>query len=432
MAGLASCEMREEIRGDKNGDTDTGSLSLSVEAKSPKVTKAAVSTSDFKVSIQGVSEDVTDEVRDYDKVTDVPEEILLPVGTYNVISHTNATLEKRMDVPYYGGEETLEITTDVTTSANVVCKMQNSRIQLRYTTEFLAAFTSWTITLDDGSDTALSFTHNQSTGEQPDPIYWYFGENGAESVTLNISAKTVDGNTIFFSQTYQKKDAESGYEDSDNPNFSGGDALIIDLKPGKSDDPTSGTVTSIDVKVNILFSDKEEEVEIPVEDKEEEPSEPEVPVEPSGDPSLTCDAFATGVEYSIEGENWPTNTNVIISTPAGLKSLKATILGGNEGFTGVMDEMGFTKGRELVGDTEIPELLSNLGIVLPMPEADVTSYTFPIATFYPLMNIYGATVDVEEQDGYTPDGKDYHEFQITVEDNNGKTATAKLNVKIKK
>lgn len=123
---------------------------------------------------------------------------------------------------------------------------------------------------------------------------------------------------------------------------------------------------------------------------------------------------------------------MIISTPAGLKSLKATILGGNEGFTGVMDEMGFTKGRELVGDTEIPELLSNLGIVLPMPEADVTSYTFPIATFYPLMNIYGATVDVEEQDGYTPDGKDYHEFQITVEDNNGKTATAKLNVKIKK
>ena len=106
-------------------------------------------------------------------------------------------------------------------------------------------------------------------------------------------------------------------------------------------------------------------------------------------------------------------------------------MGGNEGFQGVCDDMGFTD-RELVGDTELGDMLSGLGVNLPMPTANSTNYTFPVGTFYPMMNIYGPTVDADEMDGYKPDGRESHVFQITVEDEAGQKASANLSVTIKK
>ncbi|WP_455632684.1 DUF4493 domain-containing protein [Parabacteroides sp.] len=154
LVGFVSCEMREEIKSDKDG-MEMGLLELSVQAKSPVVTKATVvSTDDFPVTIVGKSVDGEEVERNYDAVADLPESILLPVGTYSVVSHTKGKLDKQMAVPYYKGSSDMEIKKDITSSANVTCRMQNSRIQLKYSTEFLAKFTEWTIMLDDGSETA--------------------------------------------------------------------------------------------------------------------------------------------------------------------------------------------------------------------------------------------------------------------------------------
>ena len=81
LAGLASCEMREEILGKKDSQ-GSGLLRLSVEAIAPKVqTKAAVATDDFAVSIVGVSDEVKDYMKDFDRVSDLPASIELSVGT---------------------------------------------------------------------------------------------------------------------------------------------------------------------------------------------------------------------------------------------------------------------------------------------------------------------------------------------------------------
>ena len=64
LVGLASCEMREEIKGDKNVK-DTGVLELSVQAKAPvsmqtkagEETGADVSTNGFPVQVYGTDED---------------------------------------------------------------------------------------------------------------------------------------------------------------------------------------------------------------------------------------------------------------------------------------------------------------------------------------------------------------------------------------
>ncbi len=319
LVGLASCEMREEILGKKES-LGSGLLRLSVEALAPKVTtKAAVPTDDFAVSIVGVSDEVKGDTKNYDRVSDLPASIELSVGTYNVISHTPGELKKQMDYPYYMGDKDLLIEKKKDTQANVQCKMRNSRIQLHYTPEFRAAFQSWTITLDDGSDIAYSIKHDNTVGESPKAGYYAFEENGAEYVTLNILATTVTGNTITFSQPYYKSDAETGYEENDDANFKGGDALIITLKPKDPDAPTSGTI-GIDVTVNVLFSNSDTEVKIEVNDKNQTPDpKPDPDPTPGGDGDLVLN-LPEDITYSIKDTEFPKAVAKVLA-PSKIKSM---------------------------------------------------------------------------------------------------------------
>lgn len=52
---------------------------------------------------------------------------------------------------------------------------------------------------------------------------------------------------------FKKEDAKEKYDDVDNPNFTGGEALIIDLKPGNEEDPTTGAVTGISVTISVIL-----------------------------------------------------------------------------------------------------------------------------------------------------------------------------------
>ena len=64
-------------------------------------------------------------------------------------------------------------------------------------------------------------------------------------------------------------------------------------------------------------------------------------------------------------------------------------------------------------------MLSSLGVTLNLPEANATSYVFPIGTFYNFMDIYEAT-----------DPGKTHKFIISVEDNNANKVEKALNVTI--
>ena len=431
IISLASCEMKNEIWGDTTGKREKGTLELGVSVKEPtSQTRAIIQVTDFPVTIEGTSTEVADVKKEYASVSEIPANLSLPVGDYTVASHTPGELQKKMAAPYYSGSLNMKISKNVTTEANVICKMKNSHIRLKYGEDFKNSFQSWNITIDDGSNTAMAFDQNDTA---PAPIYWTFDENTVEAISVNIRAVTVAGNSVSESRTFKKSDAAEKYDDV-TKFFNGGDALDIEMGTIES---SMGQVNGITVTTSITFENHDETVEIPMsgEGGGDEPGE--------GAPSLTCigkktnsegvaegNVFETGVEYSIEAENWPT-TNIVISTPAKLKSLKVTIVGGNEGFQGVCDDMGFTD-RELVGDTELGDMLSGLGVNLPMPTANSTNYTFPVGTFYPMMNIYGPTVDADEMDGYKPDGRESHVFQITVEDEAGQKASANLSVTIKK
>ena len=432
MLCITSCEMKNELTGDLGSKTDMGAMELNVSVKQPvsQVRGAGnVATNNFPVTIKGTSTEVANVLKEYNTVDEVPANITMPVGQFTVSSHTPGTLEKQMNAPYYAGETNITISKNITSTVDVVCRMANSRIQLNYGEDFTAAFSEWTITVDDGSEMALSFTNSNL---DPAPIYWHFSEN-ATAITVNIKAKTTTGNTITDKRVFKKADASEQYEEVGEV-FTGGDAVEINMGTVES---TTGELTGITITTNITFEDYPESVEIPTVDPDENP---EPPVE--GNASVTCigkintdaesegDVFETGVEYSIAAKNSP-ETNVLISTPEGLKSLKITIVGGNEGFQAICDEIGF-QDFELIGEggAELGAILSEMGVSLPMPEKDCTSYTFPVGQFYGMMELYGATLNTDEE---TPYGNDYHEFQITAEDNAGTiVGPVSLKVTIKK
>lgn len=425
MLSLASCELKNELSGSLVNKEDTGAIELGVSVKQPvSQTRADVSeidTETYPVVIQSIHDGVTEVIHEYATLAEMPASITVPVGQYTISSHTPGTLEKKMTSPYYAGNTNINVSKDIASKADIVCRMANSRIQMNYGEDFKKAFSEWNITIDDGGEMAMAFTQNELDAA---PVYWAFSEN-AKTITVNIKAKTTTGNTVTDRRVFQKSDASENYEEEGDV-FTGGDALEINMGTVES---LTGEVTGITIKTNITFEDSSEPVEIPTINPEEpeEPNEPEGGEGTEGTPTVTCigkinaeaetegNIFDTGVNYSMAAENWPT-TDVVISTPAGLKSMKVTIIGGNEGFQAIADEMAFNN-MEMIGST-LGDTLGEMGVNLPMPKENSTSYTFPVGQFYAMMNIYGPTKNGQEEDPLNY-GEDYHEFRITVEDNNG-------------
>lgn len=412
---FSSCEMKKELTSDLEESFEMGALELDVTVKQPVSNSRAesdVPTNNFPVVIQGTSEGIEDVKKEYNTVDGVPETIQVPVGNYNVSSHTPGELQKKMDAPYYAGNTDITVTKDIETVANVVCKMANSRIQINYGDEFKTSFQAWTITVDDGSETALTFTNED---ENPAPIYWLFDEN-VKSITVNITATTMNGNTVKDRRVFTKSDASENYEDVGDA-FTGGDAIEINMGITES---TTGNVTGITISANITFENHEDTVDIPTidENQSQEPDEPT----PGGEVTLNLPADVT---YSIEAGDAPASADAFIASDAGLDKIVVTIVAGNDDFQAIlvdlaMDGQSFLSengGVDLIDNADFGSLVSTVGSEAPTDGCK--EYTFPIGAFFTFLNMTGAT-----------DSGKSHEFHITVTDKNGEEATGVFKVTI--
>ena len=402
---FSSCEMKKELTSDLEESFEMGALELDVTVKQPVSNSRAesnVPTNDFPVVIQGTSEGIEDVKKEYNTVDGVPETIQVPVGNYNVSSHTPGELQKKMDAPYYAGNTDITVTKDIETVANVVCKMANSRIQVNYGDEFKTSFKSWTITVDDGSETALDFTNED---ENPAPVYWLFGEN-VKSITVNITAITNDGNTVRDRRVFTKSDASENYEDVGD-SFTGGDAIEINMGITES---ATGNVTGITIEANITFENHEDTVDIPIGPT------------PGGKVTLNLPADVT---YSISAGDAPASADAYIASEAGLDKIVVTIVAGNDAFQAIlvdltMDGQSFLSekgGVDLIDNADFGNLVSTVGSQAPTDGCK--EYTFPIGAFFTFLDMTGAT-----------DPGKSHEFHITVTDKNGEEATGVFKVTI--
>ena len=386
----------------------TGKMQVAVDIAKPQA-RATTEVTDFPVIIYNAA---GTQVYSYNTVADVPANVTLEVGNYNVESHTPGAISKKMTAPYYKGVQDVEILKDITSQVNVVCKMQNSKITVNYSDEFRSVFSTWEITINDGSETALSFT-NSSTANS---TYWYFGEEGVESLKVNFRGVTTTGSTVAASYVLTKSMADESYDD-DRKNFSGGDAITLNLNPTES---TEGNVTSITINADVTFTETNETVDIEVVDKPgfiEEPDDPN----PGGDDG-------TGITLNLPPDmsfNSSTQPDVsagdtYIAAEKGLKSITVNLASTSNEMNSSLAELNtnygvdFIGGAEIVDNQDVVRLFDDLGQTLAVPSEGDTEYTFPIGNFFVLLTMLPGE----------------HTFNLTVTDMEGNTKSGKLKITI--
>ena len=379
--GLASCA-NEDF-----STVKTGSMSLSVDKVAPAATRA-VETADYPVAVYSVLDN--SEVATYEKASLIPEKQVMAVGQYYATAHTPGVMEKIQSTPYYAGRDTFEIMQNINTVATVVCRMANGSVTVVYSDAFLDAFSDWTVSIDDGGATALVYSKERD-GLTPAPAYIRWEEN-VKTLKVNIVATTMAGNRISNSNTLTKQQASEKY-DSDTEYFAGGDCIVINFDPVES---TEGDITGISVHANISFDDneREESFEMEVEDFIPEDTGDDTPGDdtpgddtPGGDSNaITLDlpedmtvTFATDPSL---GDTYIEAENGIKSITVKMTSTSADMVGALTDLSGNYNGVDFIAGAEVVDNTEMVRLFTDLGQELSVPTKGDTNYTFPIGNFF--------------------------------------------------
>ena len=406
--GLSSC-MNEDI---PSSSSVQGSISLNVDYLVPSTTRA-VETKDFPVAVYELEGNKV--FAEYEYASQVPAEITMPVGLYYATAHTPGNMDKIMSNPYYQGVDTFEILKDIKTISTVVCRMANGSFTIRYSQDFTSAFSDWQITIDDGSESALIYT-KEKDGLNPPTMYIDFAK-GVKEMNFTFVGTTVDGNRITSANNLTKKQAAEKY-DSDTEFFSGGDAIVIDLKPTES---MEGKVTGIEVKANISFEESEGNFEMEVEDKVTDSDTPgeggeETPDTPGegGDPNAIV--LTLPADMVVNEDTDPSLGDTHIKAVNGIKSVSVKVISTSEDMMGALVELGgayegidFENGTEVVGSVGLVALFSDLGQELSVPAEGDKEYVFPIGNFFPFLVIlpgdHTFILSVTDMNGNTKDGQ---------------------------
>lgn len=406
--GLSSC-MNEDI---PSSSSVQGSISLNVDYLVPSTTRA-VETKDFPVAVYELEGNKV--FAEYEYASQVPAEITMPVGLYYATAHTPGNMDKIMSNPYYQGVDTFEILKDIKTISTVVCRMANGSFTIRYSQDFTSAFSDWQITIDDGSESALIYT-KEKDGLNPPTMYIDFAK-GVKEMNFTFVGTTVDGNRITSANNLTKKQAAEKY-DSDTEFFSGGDAIVIDLKPTES---MEGKVTGIEVKANISFEESEGNFEMEVEDKVTDSDTPgeggeETPDTPGegGDPNAIV--LTLPADMVVNEDTDPSLGDTHIKAVNGIKSVIVKVTSTSEDMMGALVELGgayegidFENGTEVVGSVGLVALFSDLGQELSVPAEGDKEYVFPIGNFFPFLVIlpgdHTFILSVTDMNGNTKDGQ---------------------------
>lgn len=186
MAGLASCEMKDELLGDSVLSGDTGFLALNVATANASTKGTTDQVDEFPVTITGKDVEYTKTYGSYAELKK-EESIELPVGTFTIEAHSPVEFKDEMSEPYYGGTKDITITKGVTSEEEVKCKIQNVKITMSYTAAFLETYESWTITVTDKKGHVRIYT--QEDGNEPASVYWKLGDTVE---TIYIEGKAVN------------------------------------------------------------------------------------------------------------------------------------------------------------------------------------------------------------------------------------------------
>lgn len=439
IAGLSSCEMRDELLR-KGGDGENiGTLELDLASiyngvaisRAGETVDGGTTTGNFNeedVNVDNytlvVTKIETQEEVTKGKVSELKNEsgkvvISLSEGSYSVIAYNyegeNVTVSNR---PYFKGEQTFSVKKGIATSVDLPCKLACIEVSVGLTTSFEEAFEDdYTVVVDNG-DGASQIFDKTSIGTK----YYFQVPEHQNSLNASIKATSVEGNFIELKATVQKPaDAEGGQSD-----LAGGDSFEIML----TEEGSTESSISIGITVDLTFTEVGETIEIPVSniiyDGPENPGEgggePEEPT--TGTLSVTGipETYDLSLAELMASEEMPT-IKVDMASENGIKSLVVSIESDNEVFPVLLAGMDLDKPFDLCNLEDRPQAKEELiGLPLITEETynqlhrgNMTNYTFDVTSLVALLPGQGLMGT--------------HKFTLTISDGNEtKEGTLTVNV----
>ena len=177
---------------DKNSLCPTGVLYLNVEEDATLHTKAQteVTFESLRVDVLDMNRDTVNTYKDY--LSDVKDQrMTLPVGKYIVAVCSNHTGEAGWETPLYRGEEEVEVKQGEITSAQVVCKIANTKVSVSYSEGMKNYFSHYGTTVSNSSG-SLTFTRDE----------YRSGYFTPEELTMSLKLVNRDGNEFVIRKIY--------------------------------------------------------------------------------------------------------------------------------------------------------------------------------------------------------------------------------------
>ena len=158
----------------------TGYLTLNISQSTNL--KADIDIADFILRISDGYSDVLKE-----RISNLPEQIALPVGTYTIEAYSMEFSEPKFEMPFYSGKTTVEIEADEIQEVSLVCSQGNAGIKVVWTNSFLLQYNTYQAQIfsNDG------YLNYSSTEERTG----YFLP-GTVSVTILADGLAINGGTI--------------------------------------------------------------------------------------------------------------------------------------------------------------------------------------------------------------------------------------------
>lgn len=446
---LFSCEMKKDLLGggkdsedEKPSYENIGLLNLKLnpqkEADVPgtKVDDTSseneLSPKDFAVAIL---DSIGQTVKEYESYSDMENDgkLLLPVGKYLIKATYGDDPNAGFNTPYYTGDTTCVVSEKKVVEIVAACRLENKKIQLLCTEEFLSQFNDdYYIVIDNGAG-VLTLTKDErripylkNTGILRFTMYVTTHDNAVHTyshdlskdelvnshnnvlITLGAVSDTPGGDD---NNTPDTPDTPEEPEEPDDPE-----------QPDDSDDPETPVipVKSPVIKVDVSLIEKDYVIEIPSDFVESDK-----PDTPGGDdnnqggddnqggsdtntkPTIIGDGINISNSIRIPLSKPEKNIKVNINTPGKLKSLQVDI---SKSLWPALDMAEIDHSFDMCNlSTSLQSKLEGVG--LKMPNKGAVKNVFDITDFVPLIAIVG---------------KGTYTFSIIVTDESGGNASAKL------
>lgn len=405
-ASFTSCEMKDELWGDRAQSEKIGRLEVNVTNKATisTETRAAADDNGLKpgvfpaeeVDVNNYTLKVFDQENEETEVTsglisDLGSNgkvtLALEEGSYTVKAYnydgSNVNVSTR---PYFLGTSTLSILPGKTTSTAVSCKLQNIEVAISLDQSFKSSFLSdYEITVDNGAGAIQTFTAD-NIGTK----YYFMVPEDKNSITVSVKANTVEDNQ-FIQRTYTVTKPEDAEGDN---TLAEGDAFIINL----TEDGSTSSYIDFGMTVDFSFAEQEEVIQIPAENITFDENSSGGGVTPEPTDAITFEGLPE--EYTNPGASG-TPVIVTINAENGIENLFVTISSNNQGFMSTLQGFGLGQKFDIANPGDLEQILTGSletgeGIGLLKPGQNIKgekSFVFDVTEFMTLLPLYGASIN---------------------------------------